>query len=270
MSAINTNSIDINYPVPGINNSTQGFRDNFASIKNNLNTAATEITDIQNKAVVKSALSGTVLNNDMANTLISNASVQGFRAKTYNLGDNLSSSVVIDVTKADVQYGTITQNTSITFGGWAPSGTQSNVELRLSVANANAYITFPNTVYNSSGNLITGMGASMRLLENYYSNVSDSNVGANVTYTNMISIPNKVKYLDLSFSTLDCGTIVDVMPTNRNQKASQVPIRTPTAVGLLGDAPGQVCTDGAYFYVCVGTYNGSTTIWGRIALTAVT
>lgn len=270
MSAINTNSIDINYPVPGINNSTQGFRDNFASIKNNLNTAATEISDLQSKTVVKSALTGTVLNNDMANTLISNASVQGFRAKTYNLGDNLSSSVVIDVTKADVQYGTITQNTSITFGGWAPSGTQSNVELRLYVANANAYVSFPNTTLNAGGNVITGMGVSMRLLENYYSNVTDANVTSNVTYTNQISFPNKVKYLDLKFTTLDCGSTLDVMPTNRNQKAAQIPVRQPAAVGLQGDAPGQICTDGSYLYVCVGTYNGSTTIWGKIALTAVT
>lgn len=269
MSAINTNSIDTNYPIPGVNNTTQGFRDNFASIKNNLNTAAAEISDLQNKALVKTAIDGSVLNNDMANTLISNASVQGFRAKTYNLGDNLSSSVLIDVTKADVQYGTITQNTSITFGGWAPSGTQSNLELRLYVANANAYITFPNTTINSSGNLITGMGASVRLLENYYSNVSDANVIANVTYTNQISFPNRVKYIDLTFTTLDCGTIVDVMPTNRNQKASQIPIRQPSAVGLQGDAPGLVCTDGSYLYVCVGTYNGTTNIWGKIALTAV-
>ena len=36
MSAINTNGLDVNYPVPGVNNNSQGFRDNFASIKTNL------------------------------------------------------------------------------------------------------------------------------------------------------------------------------------------------------------------------------------------
>ena len=56
MSTINTNALDVNYPIPGVNNNSQGFRDNFASIKTNLNTAATEITDLQNKVVVKSAL----------------------------------------------------------------------------------------------------------------------------------------------------------------------------------------------------------------------
>jgi hypothetical protein len=269
MSAINTNSIDINYPVPGINNSTQGFRDNFTSVKNNLDTAGNEITDLQNKVVVKTALTGTVLNNDMANTLISNASVQGFRAKTYNLGDNLPGTVLIDVTKADVQYGTITQNTVVTFGGWAPSGTQSNVEIIFNIANASAFITFPSTVVNNNGNITNGMGASMRLLENYYSNVTDSNVTANLTYTNVISVPTKARSLDLKFITTDCGTTVDVQPINRNQKATQIPIRQPLAIGLQGDAPGQVCTDGAYLYVCVGTYNGTSSIWGKVALTAV-
>jgi hypothetical protein len=267
MSNINTNSIDVNYPVPGINNSTQGFRDNFTSIKTNLNTAATEITDIQNKAVVKSALTGTVLNNDMANTLISNASVQGFRTKTYNLGDNLPGTVTIDVTKADFQYGTITQNTTVSFGGWAPSGTQSNVEIRFNIANAQAYITFPSTTINAGANVQSGMGLSMRLVENYFSNVAT--VTSSITYTNSISVPTGVRAIDIKFSTIDCGTIIDAYPVNRNQKADQIPIRTPTSTGLQGDAPGKICTDGTYLYVCVGTYNGSSTIWGKVTLTAV-
>ena len=36
MSTINTNGIDVNYPVPGVNNNSQGFRDNFAAVKTNL------------------------------------------------------------------------------------------------------------------------------------------------------------------------------------------------------------------------------------------
>ena len=145
MSNINTNAINTNYPIPGTNNNSQGFRDNFGSIKNNLDTAKNEISDLQSKAIVKSALAGTALNNDMANTLITNAAVQGFRAKTYNLGSNLPETVLIDVTKADVQYGTITQNTVVSFGGWAPAGTQSNVELKFTFANNAAYVTFPST-----------------------------------------------------------------------------------------------------------------------------
>ena len=77
---------------------------------------------------------------------------------------------------------------------------------------------------------------------------------------------NKLTY---NFSTLDCGATLDVSPTNRNQKGSQIPVRAPTNLGLPGDGPGQICTDGSYLYVCVGTYNGSSSIWGKVALSAV-
>jgi len=73
MSSINTNSLDVNYPIPGQNNTTQGFRDNFTNIKTNLDIAGDEISDLQNKVVLKSALANSVLNNDMANTVIANA-----------------------------------------------------------------------------------------------------------------------------------------------------------------------------------------------------
>ena len=46
-STINPNNIDILYPIAGQDNDTQGFRDNFRNIKNNLNTAAQEITALQ-------------------------------------------------------------------------------------------------------------------------------------------------------------------------------------------------------------------------------
>lgn len=48
-SNIDTQPLDEFYPVAGIDNNSQGFRDNFASIKNNLNIASTEITTLQNK-----------------------------------------------------------------------------------------------------------------------------------------------------------------------------------------------------------------------------
>ena len=146
MSQINTNGINVNYPVPGVNNNSQGFRDNFAAIRTNLNTASTEITDLQNNVVVKSALANTIVNNDMANTLISNALTRSFRASSYNLGNNISNSIVINASLGDVQYGTISGNTTIQFAGWAPAGTQSNLQLQLNVSNSQAVISLPTQV----------------------------------------------------------------------------------------------------------------------------
>lgn len=249
MSTIDTSQIDTAYPVPGINNSSQGFRTNFTAIKSGLDTASTEITDLQNKVVVKSALTGTTLNNDMANTLISNALVQGFRATTYNLGNNLSGTVTINVTNGDVQYGTITGNVTLAFAAWAPAGTQQNVQTIFNVANANAVVTIPSNVTDG-----------MVTLENYAGNgVAGGNftVAANVT---------KVHH---EFSTVDCGTNITVMPIDRPRKATQLITTVPASnVGVLGDKAGTVASDANYFYVCTANYDGATAIWKRVTLTA--
>lgn len=273
MSGINTNGINTKYPVPGVNNNTQGFRDNFTSIKNNLSTAATEITDLQSKVVVKSALTGSALNNDMANTLISNALVRSFRATTYNLGNNITtggetSSFKVNVSAADVQYGTITGDTVIDFGGWAPAGTQSNLQLILNVANANAMLTFPDTVVGANGFPVQGMTTSARVLENYTSNVSTVPT-AGTTYTNKITTPYGVNQLHYVISSTDCGSTIEIGPTNRNTKSNQITTRTPTASGQLGDTIGTICSDSTFLYICIGNYDGSTAIWKKVALSNI-
>jgi hypothetical protein len=48
-----SSSIDAQFPVPGQDNDTQGFRNNFGNIKNALDIAASEISDLQ---VINSAL----------------------------------------------------------------------------------------------------------------------------------------------------------------------------------------------------------------------
>lgn len=250
MSTINTSGIDVNYPIPGTNNSSQGFRDNFASIKNNLNIAANEITDLQTKVVVKSALANTTVNNDMANTLISNAATRGFRATTYNLGNALAGTVVVNVQLGDVQYGTVVGDVELQFGGWAPTGTQSNVQLQLSVANANAVISFPSEVVNANNNF------GVTTLENYA-------VIANVA---TVTVPNGVGQLDYRLSSIDCGNTITIEPYNRPRKTTQILVRTPTAIGQLGDRAGATCSDANYLYVCTADYDGTTLIWKRIEL----
>jgi hypothetical protein len=252
MSTINTNGINVSYPIPGKNNSSQGFRDNFASIKNNLNTAASEISDLQNKVVLKQALANSTINNDMANTLISNASTLGFRHTTYNLGNSLSGTVLIDLSLGDVQYGTVAANSNITiqFGNWAPTGTQSNVQLVLNVNDSNSYVSFPEEITKLDNDY------GVTILENY----------ANIANIATVSAPFGVTQLDYRLSTLDCGNTITIEPYNRPQKATQIVNRTPANIGAQGDVAGTVCFDSAYFYVCTGTYNGSTAIWKRVTL----
>lgn len=227
MSTINTNGINVNYPVPGENNSTQGFRDNFTSIKTNLDTASTEITDLQNKAVLKAALDGSTLNNDMANALISNASTRSFRATTYNLGNALSGTVLVNVAQADVQYGNVAGNVTLQFGSWAPTNTESCVTLRLGISNSSAVITFPSQVVASNNNF----GGT--ILENY----------ANIANVITVTAPHDVQQLDLKLRTIDCGNTITIEPINRPYQSTQIVKRTPPSTGQQGDRVGTVCID---------------------------
>lgn len=232
MSSINTNNLDVNYPVPGVNNNSQGFRDNFATIKTNLNTAGTEITDLQNKVIVKQALANSTLNNDMANTLISNALTRSFRASTYNLGAAISGVTKVDASLGDVQYGTVAANSNVTlqFGNWAPSGTQQNIQLNLTFNDSNSYVSFPSdsvAVNNINGGMI---------LENA------SNVGGVVT----ISAPYGVTEVDLSISTLDCGNTLHILPLNRPRQSTELQTRTVSPVGFQGDVSGTVSVGPSY------------------------
>ena len=240
MSTINTNAINVNYPVPGVNNNSQGFRDNFASIVTNLNAAGTEITDLQNKVVVKQALIGTTINNDMANTLISNASTRSFRATTYNLGNAISGTVLVNVSLGDVQYGTIAGDTTINFGSWAPSGTQSNVQINLAISNAVSTITFPSSV-----TLSPNTGATT--LENY------SNSSGNLAVT----IPNGVTQLNYLISTTDCGNSLYITPINRPRISTAIQQRIVPPTGLQGDVTGDVAVSSSFNQLTITTTNAA-------------
>lgn len=225
-SAINTGTINPNYPTPGVNNSSQTFRDNFAAITNNLNVAGTELSDLQNKVILKSALIGTSLDNDMANAQISNALTLGFRASTFNLGNNLANIVTVDLTNGDVQYGTLSANAQLQFAKWAPTGTQSNVQVILNVANVQATLNFPD-------NVVYGLNT----IDGYYGNGQGGSVGMPLTETQ----------LQYTFSSVDCGTTVTVSPTNIPRQAEQVVKRIVTAqIGRVCDRAGDVTIGAGY------------------------
>jgi hypothetical protein len=244
MTAINTGTIDPNYPEPGKNNNSQGFRNNFASIKNNIDQAAIEISELQSLSVLKSALSGEVLNNDMSGSGISNATIVGFRHKTFNIGSDLSSSVAIDVRKADVQYGVLSSgNLAIGFKNWSPEGTQSSVELVLTVVSVDSVITLPASV---------NLGAIT--LPGYYGS------GTGGVLKSFAGI------MHLRFTTRDCGVNIEAETINRPRKAEETMTRTPTQIGQPGDHHGMICADSSYVYVCTGVYDGASPIWKRSPL----
>ena len=156
-SNINPNNINGAYPVAGQDNNSQGFRDNFTNTKTNFQYAAAEITDLENKAVLKSALTGTTLNNDMLGSLLSNAQIQGFSATEVALG-TVSGSTSIDYAGGHYQTLTTSGSVSLSFTNFPVAGTEGWVIVRVTIASTAHTLTLPSAVgYGDSAKSVVGI-----------------------------------------------------------------------------------------------------------------
>lgn len=165
MSNINPNNINDAYPVAGVDNDSQGFRDNFKNIKTNFAFAASELADLQSKVVLKSALNNSTLNNNFAGALISGAEIRDLRETSFDNGV-VSSSLVLDHTTGHYQRATTSGNgigTSIGFANVPASGKIGRFRLKLTVANSADSLLLPTSVtvgknfvteYNATNNSI--------------------------------------------------------------------------------------------------------------------
>ena len=80
MSNIISDTIDGAYPVAGVDNDTQGFRDNFTIIKTGLATAASEIGALETSTAKLNA------SNDFLGTDVTNANFSLNTEKYHNIG----------------------------------------------------------------------------------------------------------------------------------------------------------------------------------------
>jgi hypothetical protein len=157
MSNINPYNINGSYPIAGQTNSSQGFRDNFTNIQNNFVTAQNEITDLQNKAVLTSALNGGSINNNMAGTVLGNVQLLGWTQSLYNLG-NVSGPVLLNFNNGNFQEFTTAGTVTLGFTNWPTNvGVTATgyATLRLWIVVSSIYhtITFPSTVNVSSSDI---------------------------------------------------------------------------------------------------------------------
>ena len=113
-SQINPNDINGAYPVAGVPNDTQGFRTNFTNTKTNFQYAEDEINDLQSKAVLKAALTGATLDNNMADNLIYAAKIQDFSGTIAQL-TTTSGSVTVDYSIGHYQTISTTGSISLAF-----------------------------------------------------------------------------------------------------------------------------------------------------------
>jgi len=144
-SNINPNDIDGAYPVAGQDNNSQGFRDNFTNIKTNFTAAANEITDLQNKVILKAALTGTTLDNNMGGSLLYDALIQDFAAQKVTVSGT-SGAISINYASGHYQSITTSGSISLSFINWPANGTYGYIKLQINITNAAHTVTLPSAV----------------------------------------------------------------------------------------------------------------------------
>ena len=162
-SQINPTDIDGNYPIAGVSNNTQGMRDNFTNTRTNFQYAAEEITDLQSKALLKAALTGTTLDNNLANNVMYNAQIRGFSGVTVAIA-NTSGTINIDCNAGHYQSIYMAGNISLGFDSntWPTAGTAGMIRTQITVDQAGRTMALPVAVSNGvtgiqgfSSNVIT-------------------------------------------------------------------------------------------------------------------
>ena len=124
MSTITNFSGNINesFPVPGQDNDSQGFRDNFNNTKLAFNETSIEISDLQSKVLLKQQLGGTAaVDNDLNNSTINNGSYTNFFG-IANPGGSVSTGQDINVDTASIHTFQLTTSINFTFKNWPESG----------------------------------------------------------------------------------------------------------------------------------------------------
>lgn len=156
-SNINTTDIDTEFPVPGQDNDSQGFRDNFTTILDNFDAAKTEIETLQTDTVKLNA-DNTFLPNEEDNlTLLINANFKSHSLTYYaDPAGDISSEKTITYADGEYQVYNMSSDTQIDIDatGWPESGRYAKMTIHLT-ATTSSVLSFDSSlnikVDNQSG-----------------------------------------------------------------------------------------------------------------------
>jgi hypothetical protein len=240
-SNINPNNIDGAYPVAGQDNNSQGFRTNFTNTSTNFQFAADEITDLQNKAVLKSALVGTTLNNNMQGSILSNAQLQQMTETVVALG-TVGGTVTIDFSLGSYQTLTTNAYVSLAFANLPAAGVAGSIVVQITVASASHQVQLPLAVsvnargmqgYNPLNQVMTFAAAGVYTFE-----FTTSNGGSSITVN---EVNKQIQPFNNSSENLN-----DTAASNLALTTSYFSTVTASTATLAAGANGQIKTFAMY------------------------
>ena len=161
-SNINANNIDGTYPIAGVDNDSQGFRTNFTNIKNNMSYAATEISDLQSKVVLKQGLTGTTLNNDFGGSPLSGAEIYALSETEFDQG-TAGGDIYLNFAVAHYHKVSTGGNVNVVIQNLPATGKVARLRLRVNVVSTSHTMQFP-TSATIGASTIEGLNTTTNIM----------------------------------------------------------------------------------------------------------
>ena len=154
-SNINFTAIDAGYPIAGQDNNTQGFRDNFNSIKTALAVANAEVSTLQSSAVLTTSLTdNTAVVNDLNLSTITNGYFAQFHGVVHT--SVVAVSADVDLANGPYQAVTLSGNATLRFTNWPVTGNYGLV--RVAVKSNQLGVWYPTFSSINAGTLAYAVG----------------------------------------------------------------------------------------------------------------
>jgi len=186
-SSINPNNIDGAYPVAGQDNNSQGFRDNFTNIKVNFQYAEDEINDLQTNVVLKAALTGGSVDNNLNGGTIYNVNLND-TSTTRTVQSTGSGTVTINYAAGG--YHTISTSGSVTlaFSNWPAAGYYGEVIVAVTVNSTAHTLTIPAAVTQGLTGIqgLSGSIITFRATGTYVFSFASSDAGTTITMNDLV------------------------------------------------------------------------------------
>ena len=142
-----SNQINVNFPVAGEDNDSQGFRSNFSRIQTAFSTAAKELTELQINSVRLNSPQ-----NDFNGNVIKHASFQSCSEYVNDRSGESTGSFTVNYDQGTYQQFSISAGTTLfTIDHWPDSGKLGSIKLEITPSSGSASsVNFSSVVYVST------------------------------------------------------------------------------------------------------------------------
>jgi len=279
-SAITTTNIDVTFPVPGKDNDTQGFRDNFSQIKIGLDTAKSEISDIQagQAGLVNTLNEVALIGAGYTATVVAYAVPLAVNTIT-NFPNSIKTSIdAINATLTTIlsYIGTDTSDVATIKNQITAINTTLNTLVAYTGSDASIVISLQSQIANNSDTIVS-MSSTVTSLSNTVTSLLTTGTTA---YANIAILQGQVSTLQTTATDHQSRLLpISALQTTATDHQSRIGTLETTKIyftvgqpvnskGASGDKRGMIyaALGGTYFYICFADYTtGAADIWMRVA-----